>query len=43
MGGFSELTDGDVIVAHRLEKNHIVGEEYILMSRAFHELSGDSS
>ena len=41
MGGSTELGGADVIVAHRLEKNHIEGNEYIVMSKAFHDRSGN--
>jgi len=41
MGGSSELAGPDVILAHRLLKNSIVSDEYILMTEAFHDRSGD--
>ena len=41
VGGSTELGGADIIVAHRLEKNHIEGDEYIAMSKAFHDRSGD--
>ena len=41
MGGSTELAGADVILAHRLEKNHIEGNEYIVMSKAFHDRCGD--
>ena len=41
MGGRSELAGPDVIVAHRLLKNSVEGDEYIAMTAAFHDQSGD--
>jgi hypothetical protein len=41
MGGGSELAGPDVILAHRLLKNSIEGDEYILMTKSFHNRSGD--
>ena len=41
MGGSTELGGADIIVAHRLEKNHIEGNEYIAMSKAFHDRCGN--
>jgi len=37
---FEELAGADVILAHRLLKNSIASKEYILMTSAFHALSG---
>jgi len=37
---FEELAGADVIVVHRLLKNTVPSNEYILMTQAFHELSG---
>lgn len=41
MGGRRELAGPDVIIAHRLLKNSVEGEEYIAMTAAFHQQSGD--
>ena len=41
MGGGTELAGPDVIVAHRLLKNSVVGDEYVLMTKAFHDRAGD--
>jgi len=41
MGGRTELGGGDVILAHRLLKNSVEGDEYILMTEAFHDRAGD--
>jgi class 3 adenylate cyclase len=41
MGGGTEIAGSDVILAHRLLKNSVEGDEYILMTEAFHERSGD--
>jgi hypothetical protein len=41
MGGGSELAGPDVILAHRLLKNSIESVEYILMTKSFHDRSGD--
>ena len=41
MGGQTELAGPDVILAHRLLKNSVQGDEYILMTEAFHGQSGD--
>jgi len=41
MGGGSELAGPDVILAHRLLKNNVHGDEYILMTKPFHNRSGD--
>ena len=41
MGGGAELAGPDVIVAHRLLKNSVEGDEYILMTKAFHDRAGD--
>ena len=41
MDGSTELGGADIIVAHRLEKNHVEGNEYIVMSKAFHDRSGN--
>jgi len=41
MGGGTELAGPDVILAHRLLKNRAEGDEYILMTEAFHDRSGD--
>ncbi len=41
MGGGSELAGPEVILAYRLLKNSVAGDEYILMTRPFHDLSGD--
>ena len=38
---FEELTGEDVILLHRLLKNHVSKPEYILMSASFHRLAGD--
>ncbi len=41
MGGSTELAGPDVILAHGLLKNSVEGDEYILMTEAFHDRSGD--
>lgn len=41
MGGSTELGGADTILAHRLLKNSVEGDEYILMTEAFHDLAGD--
>ena len=41
MGGGAEIAGPDVIVAHRLLKNSVEGDEYILMTKAFHDRAGD--
>ena len=41
MGGRKELAGADVILAHRLLKNSVEGDEYILMTKAFHDRAGD--
>lgn len=41
MGGGRELAGPEVILAHRLLKNSVGGDEYILMTSAFHNQSGD--
>lgn len=41
MGGRAELGGTDIILAHRLLKNSVEGDEYILMTGAFHGQSGD--
>lgn len=38
---FEEMAGEDVIIAHRLTKNSIPSNEYILMTDAFHQLAGD--
>ena len=38
---FEEMAGEDVIIAHRLIKNSIPSNEYILMSESFYELAGD--
>ena len=38
---FEEMAGEDVIIAHRLVKNSIPSNEYILMTNAFHQLAGD--
>lgn len=40
MGGSTELGGTDIILAHRMLKNHVQADEYILMTSAFHELAG---
>jgi class 3 adenylate cyclase len=37
---FEELAGPDVILVHRLLKNHVPSNEYILMTRRFYDLSG---
>ncbi len=37
---FEEMTGEDVIVVHRLLKNTIAAEEYLLLTEAFHQLAG---
>ncbi|MGI9667329.1 MAG: DUF2652 domain-containing protein [Acidimicrobiia bacterium] len=41
MGGRTELAGPDVILAHRLLKNSVPVDEYILMTKDFHERAGD--
>jgi len=41
MGGRTELAGPDIILAHRLLKNNVEGDEYILMTQAFHDRAGD--
>jgi hypothetical protein len=41
MGGRTELAGADIILAHRLLKNSVEGDEYILMTKAFHDRAGD--
>lgn len=41
MGGGTELAGPDVILPHRLLKNSVEGDEYILMTKAFHDRAGD--
>ena len=41
MGGRTELAGPDIILAHRLLKNTVEGDEYILMTQAFHDRAGD--
>lgn len=41
MGGRTELAGADIILAHRLLKNSVEGDEYILMTKAFHDRGGD--
>ena len=41
MGGRTELGGADIILAHRLLKNQVEGDEYLLMTRSFHDRSGD--
>jgi hypothetical protein len=41
MGGRAELGGTDIILAHRLLKNSVEGDEYILMTSAFHDRAGD--
>lgn len=38
---FEEIAGEDVIIVHRLIKNSIPSNEYILMTDAFHQLAGD--
>ena len=38
---FEELTGEDVIIAHRLSKNRVASNQYILMTEQFHRLAGD--
>ncbi len=38
---FEEMAGEDVIIAHRLTKNSIPSNEYILMTETFHQLAGD--
>jgi class 3 adenylate cyclase len=38
---FEEMAGEDIIIAHRLIKNSIPSNEYILMTDAFHQLAGD--
>jgi class 3 adenylate cyclase len=37
---FEEIAGEDVIVAHRLLKNSVPGDEYLLLTEPFHALSG---
>lgn len=37
---FEEIAGSDVILAHRLLKNTVKGGEYLMLSKALHELSG---
>lgn len=39
---FEEMTGEDVIVAHRLLKNTVRADEYLLMTEVFHQLVDDS-
>lgn len=39
---FEEMTGEDVIVAHRLLKNSVPAEEYLLMTADYHRLAGDA-
>ena len=41
MGGRTELAGPDIILAHRLLKNGVAGDEYVLMTKAFHDRAGD--
>ena len=41
MGGGIELAGADLILAHRLLKNSVEGDEYILMTSQFHDRAGD--
>ncbi len=41
MGGSTELGGADIIVAHRLLKNSVDSDSYILMTAPFHELAGE--
>ena len=41
MGGRTELAGADIILAHGLLKNSVEGDEYILMTEAFHDQAGD--
>lgn len=41
MGGRTELAGADIILAHRLLKNSVDADEYILMTEAFHDRAGD--
>ena len=43
VGGFQKLAGEDVILAHRLLKNSISMEEYILESESFYRLGGESA
>lgn len=38
---FEEMAGEDVIIAHRLTKNSIPSNEYILMTQPFYQLAGD--
>ena len=38
---FEEMAGEDVIIAHRLVKNSIPSNEYILMTESFYQLAGD--
>lgn len=40
---FEEMTGEDVIIAHRLLKNTVVGDEYLLMTESYHQLVDDST
>ena len=41
VGQFEKISGVDVILAHRLLKNSVEGDEYILMTAAFDELIND--
>ena len=41
MGGSTELGGTDITLAHRMLKNRVQADEYILMTSAFHALAGD--
>ena len=41
MAGSRELGGADIILAHRLLKNSVQSDEYILMTSDFHHLAGD--
>jgi hypothetical protein len=41
VAGSRELGGTDIILAHRLLKNHVESDEYILMTNPFHDRSGD--
>ena len=43
VGGFQKIAGEDVILAHRLLKNSISMEEYILESESFYHLDGESA
>lgn len=40
---FEELAGENVILTHRLAKNRIPGNEYLLLTKTFHDLSGGGS